>query len=258
MNNRKQIHAYLIPLGAILFFTALWYLASINDFLTNSVFPTTNEFWGGVKELNDRGYLFTDLWVSMKILFPGFILGVFFGAIIGIITGRSLLIYQTIGTYFHIWRALPAVALIPVYIQFFGVTMLSKIVIIGLGVFFPVWINAHEGSSQLPKNLIDLSKSLGLSKSFYFFRLVFPNTLPFIIAGIRSSIAIAYIMLFVSEWIGATSGIGYRMNFAHIINRMDFLFVGLLQLGLLAFITDALFNKLIMWRFPWIRYSLKK
>lgn len=257
MNHYKRFADYYIPLLSIVVLLITWIILSIAGLLNQSVIPTVNEFIGAFKTLVQRGYFLNDLRTSLGILFPGLLIGIFIGFIFGIITGRVIFLYLTFGTYFNIWRALPAVALVPIYIQVFGINDFSKILIIALGVFFPVWINVHEGSSQLSSKYLNLAHSLNFNKKDFFIKIVVPNAIPFAIAGIRNSIAIAYIMLFVSEWIGAINGIGYRMNFAHIINRMDYLFIGLFQLGLLAFITDAIFVRLVALRFPWIGYTNK-
>ena len=102
------------------------------------------------------------------------------------------------------------------------------------------------------------SAKLLLTSSLKIFRkIVFPSALPFIIAGIRTSIAVAFVMVFVSELSGASSGLGYRISISSLAYRIDEMIAALIVLGALGAVTDQLFvfatNKI----FPWIKFSTK-
>jgi NitT/TauT family transport system permease protein len=84
------------------------------------------------------------------------------------------------------------------------------------------------------------------------FKVILPASLPFIFAGIRTGIAIAFIMVFVSELAGASVGIGYSISISHLNYRIDRMIAGLILLGFLGAITDYIFVKLIRRIFPWM------
>ncbi len=223
--------------------------------IENVSLPSLSEVYSACLDLHARGFFMKDLTMSIKRVYPALFYGTVLGVIIGIITGRSAFLYKSLGSYFHLWRALPAVALVPVYIHLLGVSEFAKIFMIASGVFFPVWISTHEGAAQLPVIYKELSKNLKLSKLWFNLKIVVPFSLSYSIGGIRTGIAFSFIMLFVAEWMGANEGIGYRISFAHTIDKLDIMFVGLILLGLMAFITDSLFKLFVRFVFPWIKYS---
>jgi ABC-type nitrate/sulfonate/bicarbonate transport system permease component len=183
-------------------------------FLADTIIPTPGSIFLAAIEGNNRNFLWRDLWVSIMRVIPALLIGSFLGAVTGVVSGRVRLLGETIGPILHIWRALPAVALAPLFIQLFGINETSKIIIIASGVFFPVWVNTHQGAGLVHRTYLDISKSFELSIWSFYRNIVIPSTIPFTIAGIRNGIAMAYIMLFVAEWIGASNGIGYRISIA--------------------------------------------
>jgi ABC-type nitrate/sulfonate/bicarbonate transport system permease component len=248
----KGSYIQLLSLVVLLFFWNYYPLLFGKEGVS---LPTLGEVFKALKDLHARGFFINDLIMSMKRVYPALFYGSILGVIIGIITGRSAFLYKSIGSYFHLWRALPAVALVPVYIHLLGVSEFAKIFMIASGVFFPVWISTHEGASQLPVIYKELSKNLKLSKLWFNLKIVVPFSLSYSIGGIRTGIAFSFIMLFVAEWMGANEGIGYRISLAHTIDKLDIMFVGLILLGLMAFVTDSLFKLLVSIVFPWIKYS---
>ena len=241
--------------ASIASFVLLWQMAGWLGFLADTIIPTPRSIFLAAIEGNNKNFLWRDLWVSIMRVIPALLIGSFLGAVTGVVSGRVRLLGETIGPILHIWRALPAVALAPLFIQWFGINETSKIIIIASGVFFPVWVNTHQGAGLVHRTYLDISKSFELSTWYFYRNIVIPSTIPFTMAGIRNGIAMAYIMLFVAEWIGASNGIGYRISIAHIVFRMDLMCLGLLELGLLAFLTDYAFIRSSNRLFPWLEHA---
>ncbi len=236
-------------------FVLLWQMAGWFGWLTDTIIPAPSGIIQAAIDGNNKGFLWRDLWTSILRVFPALLIGSFLGALTGVVSGRVRLFSDTIGPVLHMWRALPAVALAPLFIQFFGINETSKIIIIASGVFFPVWVSTHQGAGLVHRTYLDLSKCYELSTWSFYKNIVIPSTVPFTMAGIRNGIAMAYIMLFVAEWIGASNGIGYRISIAHIVFRMDLMCLGLLELGLLAFLTDYTFIRSSHHFFPWLEHA---
>lgn len=199
-----------------------------------------------------QGFLKRDVLASLSRVIPGIVIGSAAGAVVGLATGRARLLYCLVAPHLHIWRALPSVALVPFLLLVLGVSEAGKITIIALGVFFPVWIGTHEGAGHVDHKYLEVAKDLSFTKVQVYTMVIFPATVPFIVAGMRTGIAIAYIMLFIGEWIGANKGIGYQLSVAHVITRTDHMVFGLLVLGLLAYCSDALYRAAVSRAFPWL------
>lgn len=244
-----------LSLGSIAAFLALWQVSAVFGLLKDTIFPDPVGVLFAAKEAFFAGFLLEDSVASLARVLPGIIIGSLFGSAIGICTGRLRVLSDIIGPFLHFWRALPAVALIPVFIQLFGIDEKSKLIIISTGTFFPVWVSAHEGASLVDRRYLELARNYSLSRAIIFVKIIVPSTVPFVVAGVRTAIAVGYIMLFVSEWLGSSAGIGYRISIAHTVFRMDLMIFYLIELGFLALLTDASFKASVRVAFKWLEYS---
>lgn len=240
------------PVPAFAIFLALW---SFFSWFIQTI-PPIHLFWVALVEWIAQGKFFIDLSASLGRAFVGLFLGAFFGVLIGFLTGRIHLLYQLIGPILHGFRACPAVAIAPFLILILGNTGEEmKVGIITFGVFFPVWINTHEGAGQVNHVYIDVAKDLGLNPFQVYRHVIGPATISFIIAGIRNGIGMAYIMVFIAEWIAANKGVGYFLSIAHVVSSPEHMAVGLATLGLLAFLSDMIYRNIVRYLFPWLDLS---
>ena len=151
----------------------------------------------------------------------------------------------------NLLRPIPAIALVPVAIVWFGIGEGSKYFVISYTVFLAVWLNTHAGASNVATTYIRASRSLGASKYREFFEVIIPASAPLIVVGLRLGAALAFLSLVAAELSGASSGIGFRLQDARQFIRTDRMFVGLIELGILGALLDALFvyisSKVVHW-----------
>jgi ABC-type nitrate/sulfonate/bicarbonate transport system permease component len=230
----------------------LWHLAGVANLLTNaSSVPPLSSVLQAARSWFAEGFVRHDLVATLLRVVPGILIGSTVGVLVGLATGRAKIVYYLLGPHLHIWRALPAVAVVPLFLLILGVNETTRIFIVSLGVFFPVWVNTHEGASQVDVKFLEVARDMEFAPAQVYRRVIFPATLPFIIAGIRAGIGLAYIMVFIAEWIGANKGIGYRLSVAHTVLRTDHMVFGLIVLGGLAYATDLLYRVTVKSLFPW-------
>jgi ABC-type nitrate/sulfonate/bicarbonate transport system permease component len=183
----------------------------------------------------------------------GLIVGGVLGIFLGLLMGRMLFLEETVAPFFHILRAFPPVAIIPLIIVWFGIGDAAKIIAIAFAVFFPVWISALAGAKSIHQDYLKTAKIFSKTPIQTYSKVVVPATVPFLISGIRIGIAMAFVMVFVSELAGASSGLGYLIAYAQITYRIDIMLAGLIFLGLLALATDFLFVYFSQRAFPWVK-----
>ena len=241
---------FILP---ILIFIILWQLISTSGLVNITLFPPPTKVFLAFIELWGSGQLILDVKSSILRLLSGLSLGSLFGISIGLLTGRIRLIDKSFSPLLNFLRSLAPVAIIPIIIVWLGIGEKAKIFSISFGVFFPVWINAHIGASNISIHYLRAAETLTKSIFKRLFKVILPASLPFIFAGIRTGIAIAFIMVFVSELAGASVGIGYSIAISHLNYRIDKMIAGLILLGFLGAITDYIFVKVTMWLFPWIK-----
>ena len=248
----KRFLWFIFPIAVSL---GLWEVISRSGFVSPALFPPPSKVAAALWGMITAGTLFTDLRDSLWRLLAGLLIGSFFGVIFGLATGRIKSLATALSPIIQILRPLPPVAIIPLVIVWFGIDDSAKIFSIAFSVFFPVWINTHIGARQIPRAFLWSAKLLTRSSVKIFREVVFPAALPFTIAGIRTGIAVAFIMVFVSELAGASSGLGYRISITHLAYRIDEMIAALIVLGALGAIADQLFVFATHKFFPWIKFS---
>ena len=199
------------------------------------------------------GELVRDISTSLWRVIAGLIIGSVIGILAGLVTGRIKSLDAALSPILNILRAFPPVAIIPLVIVWFGIDEVAKLFSISFAVFFPIWISAHTGARSVPQNYLRAAKSLSCSTFRKFTKIIFPAALPFIIAGVRIGIAMAFIMVFVSELAGASAGLGYQISVSHLAYRIDRMIAALAVLGILGALTDSLFMAAIRKYFPWVK-----
>lgn len=229
----------------------VWWAIAKSEFVNPELFPGPYAVWLAAVELHDDGLLYSDLRVSLGRAGTGFVIGSLLGVIVGLLTARTRLFGIALNPLFTLLRPIPAIALVPLAIVWFGIGEPSKYFVISYTVFLAVWLNTHHGTSQVALTYIRASRSLGASRAREFFEVVIPAAAPHIVAGLRMGAALAFLSLVAAELTGASAGIGFRLQEARQFIRTDRMFVGLIELGILGALLDLFFvvlsRKLVHW-----------
>lgn len=233
-------------------FLILWEILSRSGLVSIALFPPPSTVAIALWQMIISGTLFSDLTDSLWRLITGLFLGSLFGIAIGLSTGRNKVLEKIFSPIIQILRPLPPVAIIPLVIVWFGIDNGAKIFSIAFAVFFPVWLNTHTGARRVAREFLWSAQILSSSSLKIFHSVIFPSSIPFIIVGIRTAIAIGFIMVFVSELSGSSGGLGYRISITSLAYRIDEMMAALIILGLLGAITDHVFVYTTNKMFPWI------
>lgn len=229
----------------------IWALITTAGAVNTVLFPGPQAVWRAAVELYQDGDFVSDLAVSLRRAGIGFAIGAALGVGVGLLTARLAMFGQAFHPILNILRPIPAIALAPVAIVWFGIGEPSKYFVIAYTVFLGVWLNTDHGASHIAQTYIRASRSLGAGMGREFFEVVVPAAAPHIVTGLRLGIALAFLSLVAAELTGASAGIGYRIQEARQFIRTDRMFVGLIELGLLGACFDFLFlqisNRLVHW-----------
>lgn len=247
----KSFWFFVLPIIALVL---SWEGVSRFNFVNSALFPAPSEVFWGTYELVKSGLLLGDLVDSMRRMALGLLIGILSGIGIGVLTGRLRVFSLVFSPTLQMFRALPPVAILPLVIVWFGIDDGAKIFSIAFAVFFPVWINTHIGVGHVEKAYLWNARLLTKSKMKVFWQVILPASLHFVIAGIRTGIAIGFIMIFVSELSGASSGIGYRISISNLSYRIDQMIGAMIVLGGLGAFFDQLFVIFGKRLFPWLRF----
>lgn len=217
-----------------------WQLASQNGLLSERILPAPSVIVEAGLEVYRTGALGDALYVSGQRALFGFVLGAVVGIGFGILAGVSRVGEYVVDPPLQMLRTIPLFGLIPLFIIWFGIDEQPKVLLIALGVAFPLYLNTFAGIRQLDPKLIELGDVLHLSRAERLRTLIVPAALPHILVGMRQSLGIAWLSLIVAEQINASAGLGFIVNNAREFLRTDIVIFGLLIYGLLGLITDSI------------------
>ena len=230
---------------------ALWAAATASGAVNTDLFPTPAMTWSAAIELYHDGVLGSDLAVSLRRAGVGFLIGASTAVLLGLFTARLKFVGYAFHPLLNLLRPIPAIALAPVAIVWFGIGEPSKYFVIAYTVFLAVWLNTDHGASHVAETYLRASRSLGAGTTREFFEVVVPAAAPHIVAGLRMGAALAFLSLVAAELTGASAGIGFRIQEARQFLRTDRMFVGLIELGLLGALLDFCFlevsRRLVHW-----------
>ncbi|GAD22776.1 ABC transporter permease [Acidovorax sp. MR-S7] len=239
-------------LGVLLFLLAWEIAPRVVPGINTKMFPPPSQVWGVFWEMTyTKGEIWPHVGASLQRALWGFIVGGGLGVAVGVLTGRVTVLRQLSDPVLHGLRAIPAIAIVPLAIVWFGLGDVSKVALIAWGAFFPVWINTFIGVRDIPATYLRSAATLGAGRWATLAQVALPAALPFVFAGLRHATATAFVVLVAAELVGAEEGLGFLISFAHLVFRVDVMFVGLLYLGAIGFAADQLFAWALHRFFPW-------
>jgi sulfonate transport system permease protein len=219
---------------------ALWQCGSNLGYLSFKTFSSPWQVADTAYQLMANGTLERALLVSLARVGVGLFIGVSAGLILGLVSGLFRLGEDLIDPSLQMLRTMPVLALIPLFILWFGIGELPKVLIIGLGCFFSMYLNTFAGVRNVDERLVEAGQTLGLSRWGQIRHVIIPGALPNALVGLRIAIGVSVIMLVVSEQINASSGIGYLMTQAEQFFQTSVIFVGLLVYAILGLGADLI------------------
>lgn len=218
----------------------IWQLAGATGILPERILPAPQLIAESAYELLVSGDLLDALAVSSLRVLQGFTLGAVAGLVLGVVVGTSRHADAILDPPLQMLRALPHLGLIPLFILWFGIGEAPKVLLIALGVVFPIYLNTASGLRQVDPKLLDMATVFGMTRRQRLTEVILPSIAPQVLVGVRQSLAIAWLTLIVAEQLNATTGLGYLIMNARDFFRIDVIIVGLVVYALLGIATDAL------------------
>lgn len=234
--NRDQLLSWALPVGLIV----VWQIAAQAGWLSSRILPEPWAVLRAAWNLAITGELWVHLGVSTGRAASGFAVGGGLGLLLGLLTGSFRQAEVLLDTTLQMVRNIPALALIPLVILWFGIDETSKLFLVSVGVFFPIYLNTFHGIRSVDKGLIEMAKSYGLSGWPLYRDVILPGALPSILVGVRFALGLVWVLLIVAETISAQAGIGYMTMNAREFLQTDVVLVGILLYALLGKLADVL------------------
>jgi ABC-type nitrate/sulfonate/bicarbonate transport system permease component len=242
-----------IGFGSPLVLLLGWELSARMGWIDARFFPAPSSIGEQAWVLSASGALWTNLWASLQRLFWGFLLGGIPALILGVLMGLYRPVRAAIDPLVAATYPIPKSAILPLILLIFGLDESSKIVMVALGVFYPVLINTMSGVLQIDRIYLDVGRNFKASRWQVFKTIALPGALPSIMAGIKLGIGMGLILIAIAEMIGAKSGLGYMIWNAWQILTVETMYVGLVAIAILGFLFTLGLNEIEQWMLPWRR-----
>lgn len=238
-----------------------WQLASFLGLVSAQKLPSPATVWSTAVHLvmtNSAAYgtLQAGMAASLERMAIGFSFGGAAAVVLAVVAGLSHLGENIVDPPMQMLRTLPLFGLVPVFIVWFGIGQLPKVVLIALAAAVPLYLNTFAGIRSVDAKLVELGQVLRLKRSERLRYVVFPGALPQVLVGLRQSLGVAWLALVVAEQLNVSNGLGFMINQATQFLQNNVIFVALAVYTILGLLTDALVRLLERRALAWRRTLL--
>ncbi len=242
------------PIVIPLILLALWQAVALSGAVSPYLLPSPGQVFNSCLTMAQNGVLLRHLASSLSRIAVGFSLSVALAFLCAGVLSHWPLLDRMLSGSFSFLRMTPPLALTPLLILWLGIEDTTQVAIILLASFFPIYLNTRTGLSSLDDSFRELAESLHLSRTRRIIFFHVPAAVPSILTGLRLGFGYSWRALIAAELIAASSGLGYMIMDAEQMQRADEVIVGILVIGILGWLIDALFSflasTLLSRRFP--------
>ncbi|WGF90134.1 ABC transporter permease [Marinivivus vitaminiproducens] len=244
----ERSRPWLLPIALLV----LWQAATASGLFPPNLVPSPAAVLAELVDLALDGDLTEHLWVTSWRVAAGFVAGTAAATVLGAICGYWRPLRDLLDPTLQALKAVPSLAWVPLFILWFGIFEASKVTLIAVGVFFPVYLNLMSGIQGVDRKLVEVGRAYGLSRTQLVGRILLPATLPAYIAGLRGGLALGWMFVIAAELMGASSGLGYLMIDGQMTGNPAVIVGSLILFAIVGKLSDALLagvgNRLLAWQ----------
>ncbi len=233
-------------------FLLIWEIVVRGGLLDFRFFPPPSTVLATLWDMIVSGALWKDLGVTLLRVLGGTLLAVIPGLILGVCMGLSRWVRAAINPMVAAVYPIPKTAILPLIMLVFGIGELEKMVVVAIGAFFPVLINTVAGIQNIERVYFEVGQAFKASAWDRMRTIAIPGALPLIFTGLKLAFGMGLIMVFIAEFTGAQSGIGFMMWNAWQVFAVPQMYAGLIIISFLGYIVtvglDELEHLLVPWR----------
>ena len=235
----------------LLLLAVAWELAARLNIISSLALPPLSSVATAWVDLIKDGELIDNGGASLYRAFAGLFLAIIVGGGLGMAMARVRLLDVFVNPLVELFYPLPKSALIPVTVLWLGFGDGSKILLIFLGCMIPVTIGAYNGARGSDHALVWSARSMGAGRTRLMWDVVVPSALPELLNGIRTALALAFILLVSSELIVSQKGFGYLIGYLGATGSYDGMYAVVLTVAFLGFAADRIYQFLMQWLLQW-------
>lgn len=244
----RTIGEYALSVGV---FIAIWWIYVAVKHVPAYILPSPPKVWNSLEKMFVKGTVYPHLWTTTYEVILGFVIGAFLGIVLGYIFIKVDALKTMLMPYLIFLQTAPKIALVPLFVIWFGIGLISKVVLIISMVLFPVLSGMMLGLESIPPDVRNLMKILKASKWQVFSQVEMQYSLPALFASLKVGIVQAVIGAIVAEWMSGKQGLGYILTYASSTYDTPMLLAGIIVTIILGIATyqviSVLEDKFLYW-----------
>jgi len=229
-----------------------WELAVRAGFSTGRLVPPPSVIFSTFAELAKTGELQRHALATLGRVAAGFGIGVAVGTLLGAITGYSVLVRSFIDPSLQALRAIPSIAWVPLFILWLGIFEASKVTLIAVGVFFPVYLGVMGAVMSVDRKIVEVGRAFRLSGAQMVRRILLPAVLPSYVIALRSGLGLGWMFVVAAEFMGASEGLGFLLVDGQQLGKPAQIVAAIVAFALIGKATDWILVRLTA---PFLRWE---
>jgi len=244
----RPVLGLLLPVGLALGWEIVVWLG-ISD---GRLVPPPSRIYEEFAELARSGELLRHLIATLMRVAAGFGLGTLAGTLLGAIAGYSGLVRRLVDPSLQGLRAVPSIAWIPLFILWLGIFETSKVALIAVGVFFPIYLGVMDAILSVDRKIVEVGRVFRLSGAGMVRRILLPAVLPTYVVSLRSGLGLGWMFVIAAEFMGASEGLGYLLIDGQQLGKPTEIVAAILAFAVLGKATDAILAAVMA---PFLRWQ---
>ena len=246
--SRATLRGLVLPILIVL----LWEAVARAGVVAGNLLPAPSAVLGAIADLAATGELFAHIEVTLSRVFFGFLAGAAAATVLGGLTGYSRTWRELLDPLLQALRNIPSIAWVPLFILWLGIFEASKVTLIAVGVFFPVYLNLMSGIQDVDRKLVEVGRMYRMEGLKLVRRVLLPATLPAYVVGLRSGLGLGWMFVVAAEYMGASTGLGFLMIDGQMTGRPQIIIAALLLFAVFGKATDmvlaAIGRRFLSWQ----------
>ncbi|MBF9233783.1 ABC transporter permease [Microvirga alba] len=232
----RVLLGFFLPIAV----AVLWELAVRFGLAQGRLVPPPSRIFTTLLALAETGELWTHVWATLWRVLVGFVLGAAGGIVLGGLSGSAETIRRLLDPTLQALRAIPSIAWVPLFILWLGIFEASKVALIAVGVFFPVYLGIAGAILSVDRKLVEVGQVFRLSRYKLAKRILLPAVLPEALISLRSGLGLGFMFVVAAEFMGASEGLGYLLVDGQQMGKPDQILAAIIAFALLGKLADSL------------------
>lgn len=217
-----------------------WELAVAQGWINGRLLPPPSRILSTLYGLAESGELLPHILATLARVGLGFLFGVLAGTVLGALTGYLTFARRLLDPMLQALRSIPSIAWVPLFILWFGIFETSKVILIAVGVFFPIYLALSGAILGVDRKLVEVGRVFRLSGPQLIWRVLLPATLPSYMLALRAGLGLGWMFVVAAEFMGASEGLGFLLTDGQMTGQPAIILASIVAFAVLGKVTDGL------------------